>query len=231
MNDVYRIDFNRLMAIKIEAQKSLAIQEELDRVGPNICLTDMIVNREYGGSRMLHMLTGDMRYGLESYGGRFKIQCLKTKWGQPIKPGDDVEWFVSRRLKKLDGTKYNQNDIRRLTMSGRLKDIEVWHNARVDRKGCIDVSMMDALILLDTRGVHFEGGNPLTPYKEVSSQPTPVNKWDPDCEKRLQHFWLYAEAPRWVYDELPELPTVDTAEIVDVNNQKESKFPPLNPKK
>jgi hypothetical protein len=229
MEEVYRIDFNRLMAIKNDAQKSMAIEEEMRRVGNNICLTDILINREYGGAYMLRMLHGDPYIGQEQYQGRFKIQVLKTKWGEPVKPGDEIEWFVSRRYRKPDGTKYNQNDVHRLRMAGRIRDIEVWHSALIDEKGCIDVSLRDACILLDTRGVNFEGGFPLTPYKEVASQPTPVNKWDPNCEKKLQYFWLYAEAPKWVYDELPLLPTVDKTDIISV--EKKSKLPPLFPEK
>ena len=93
------------------------------------------------------------------------------------------------------------------------------------QKGCIDVDFIEAMTLLTTRGVNYISNQPLTMYKETASGPTRHRKrmegetwesYERNVPHKTQHFWLYAEAPSDVYEQLPELPTADKTEIVDV---------------
>ncbi len=187
-----RIDFDRISQQAVSSIRNGVISNEIDKCNGEVLISDCLSHKDQSGLIVMQILDK------ENTQLRFRIKILKDKWGEPVEPGTKYEWFVEREVRDRFGKKHTQNDIRRLTQVNRIRSIEVWNSAIVDEYGCIEVGFRDAALLLDTRGVHFESGFPLTRYKETSSAPSKR----PDGSVKLQHYWLYQEVPSWEYNEM-----------------------------
>lgn len=188
-----RVKYDEIVIHPSKDVRQRKMQDEMARCGEGVLITDCLANSSRGGLQIMQILThmhSDRRY---------KIRVLSDKWGNPVKPGDKIEWHVSTMFRDAFGKKITNRQKTEMARRGTLRDIETWHEAEVDEHGCIDVSLADAGILLNTRGLHFESKEPLcTHHKRVASEPTKT----PDGTMRLQHYWLYEEVPPWEYEKL-----------------------------
>ena len=196
-----RIDFRQITSHHAQDMRRRATIDECEKVGwSNILLTDCLTERDSGGLHVLVILhnresevTGDDRT-------RYKIKVLIDRWGQPVKPGDKIEWLFDQRARDpLTGKKYTNQMRKTLTRMGRADEFQIHHSATVDKHGCIEVGLYDAQLLLSRWGVHPDSQQPLGRYHETATDPVK----DPQTGKmRLQHFWRYQEVPAWEYAEL-----------------------------
>jgi hypothetical protein len=194
-----KIDFSKIVAQSSREYKVRAIESELQRVGrQNVCLSDCLVNQDREGLFVMRMLHEHHKQFHDLF---YKIKVLKDLWGKPVKPGDKVEWKAGRRVRDAFGNKYTLQQIKDYERRGELRQIEIWHNATVDEKGCISVGFEDAAILLSERGVHYESGVPITGMKETSKET--IHPHTGKALKPVQHYWLYSECPKEIYESLP----------------------------
>lgn len=181
-----RINFDDIAIHPDSTVRQRKLLEQMDKCKEGVLITDCLANDKRGGLQVMQILqkTKPNR--------RYKIRVLKDMWGDPVKPGDTIEWHFATAHRDPFGKKITNAYKKDLIRRGAIREIETWHDATVDKHGCIDVPFEDAAILLNTRGVHFESKEPLCRMKETAS---PSNK-------RLQHYWLYEEVPPWEYEKL-----------------------------
>ena len=192
-------------------RRQQAVMEELDRVGEAFSLEDALSHGADGGLWMLQFVNGNVNGQAvprsaaadAAYRKRYRVLVRKDKWGQPVKPGDLVEWRMGMRTRDFQGRKYTITRIKDMERRGELRTIETWHEATVDEHGCISIPFEDALHLLSTRGTFWRSGRPLSGYRETAKEATAI----PGGGGRLQHFWLYAEVPEAEYQKLGDATT------------------------
>ena len=204
--DIPRINFDVIAEHSAREYKIRMIRQEIERVGglEKILITDCLSNKDRDG--LLVMKTLNDSPVATNPNVRYKIKILKDMWGNPVSPGDKHEWKFERKIRDMFGKKYTNRQIKEFIRRGEQREIEIWHDAIVDEKGCIDVPFKDAAILLDTRGVHFGSGQPLTNMPEYRKDMT-RDHYDKDYAKVIgrQHFWLYCEIPPDTYRDLPKI--------------------------
>jgi hypothetical protein len=198
-----RIDFERIGGIQGAESKILNIHDQVERIGfENIALSDCLMNRDRDGSMILNLLQEYASQGTLNY----KIKVLIDVNGNPVKPGDVIEWKHSIKKRDIFNKKLTMVQIKNFQRRGEIRKIENWHSAVVDNKGCISVSFDDACILLSQFGVHFESKQPLTSMPE-KTKTVGYDSYEKDTRKStgLTYFWRYMEVPADKYAKLPEV--------------------------
>lgn len=202
-SEIPRIDFSKIAMQSARDYKIRTIQSEVQRVGGmnKILITDCLSNKDRDGLLVMKVLTDAVA---ENPTVRYKIRVLSDMWGNPVKPGDKVEWKFERKTRDMFGKKITNRQFKEYIRRGEEREIEIWHDAIVDEKGCVDVPFKDAAILLDTRGVHFESKQPLCNFPRTRKAVT-RDHYDKEFANVLgiQHFWLYEECPSDVYEQIP----------------------------
>ncbi len=183
-----------------EMKKRATAADELERVGADFMISDALSHKMEAGHFVLQCINGNIngrpapakRGALAAAQRQYKLRVLMDKWGEPVKPGDKVEWKRGQDLRNhVTGNKITAADIKELIRRGELRTIQDWGEAEVDGDLCITVDFADAAQLLDTRGVHYNSDAPITGMREKSSEPAECR----DGVIRTQHFWLYEEVP------------------------------------
>lgn len=193
------INFDHIIAQTAREYKVRAIMSEINRVGiENVMISDCLANVDREGLMVMRTLHDHFLQNRDLF---YRIKVLSDRWGNPVKPGDKIEWKAGRKVRDPFGKKFTQHQIKQFEQRGELRLIEIWHNATVDSKGCIKVKFDDAALLLDTRGVHYLSGRPLTSMPEKD----PID--DRDKVTRVQFYWLYEEINPEAYASLPEIKT------------------------
>jgi hypothetical protein len=198
-----RLDFSKIASVQGGDNKIRAIHSELERVGmENISISDCIVNRDRDGGMILNLLQEYASQGTLSY----KLKVLLDVNGNPVKPGDLIEWKHSIRKRDIFGKKLTIAAIKNHIRRGEIRMIEIWHNAVVDAKGCITVGFEDASILLSQYGVHFETKQALTSMPE-KTKTVGYDSYEKDTRKPtgLTYFWRYMEVQADKYLKLTEI--------------------------
>lgn len=201
-----RIDFSKIAMQSAREYKIKTIRSEIARIGglEKVLLTDCLSNKDRDGLLVMRTLDDFDKQN----GGvlRYKIKVLKDIWGNPVYPEDIVEWKFERKTRDMFGHKITNRQFKEYVRRGEQREIEVWHEAIVDEKGCIDVPFKDAAILLNTRGVHFMSNQPLTHFPERDRKVT-RDHYDPEFAKTMgiHHYWRYSECPPWIYETLPKI--------------------------
>lgn len=209
------IDFQKIQSTTGRDFKLMAITSEIKRVGfENITITECLSNRDRDGLLIMKALQDHANRNQGTI--RYKIRVLKDRWGKPVYPGDKVEWKFERLKRDFLGKKITNRAYKEAKLRGEERTIEIWHEAIVDKKGCIDVPFEDAARLLDTRGVHYKSGQPLMRMPETERF-VRRDSYDKDYAQVIgkQHFWLYSEAPPDVYKSLPTIKKPEKNKVAD----------------
>lgn len=195
------IDFSKIAAQTGRDYKTRAILSEVDRVGiNNVMISDCLVNVDRDGLMVMRTLHNHFMQNRDLF---YKIHVIQDLWGNPVKPGQKIEWKAGMKKRDPFGKKYSIQQIKNFQRRGELRQIEIWHNATVDDKGCINVSFEDAAILLSERGVHYLSKEPITTMPEKSKITIDPKTNKP--VKPVQFFWLYEEVNLEDYVNLPSL--------------------------
>jgi len=203
--EIPRIDFSKIAMQSARDYKIKTIQSEIARVGglDKILITDCLSNKDRDGLLVMKTLTDAIG---NNPNVRYKIKVLKDMWGNPMKPGDEIEWKFEIKIRDMFGKKLTHRQRKEYIRRGERDMVEEWHSATIDGKGCVDVPFRDAAILLNTRGVHFESGLPIMnhTYPERSKKIT-RDHYEKEYANVIgtQHYWLYCEVPTDVYEQLP----------------------------
>lgn len=193
-----KINYEYISAQHAAEQKHRAIASELDRIGPeNVSLEECLINKDRYGLLIIQKLI-DIHN--ENHNLFYKIKVLQDIWGEKVLPGQKIQWKYKIRHRDTFGKKLSMKEIKAIYRRGEGHKIDVYHSAVVDSKGCINVPIEDALILLDLNGV--------TAHGEPICQKPEKTKEIKDAQGRLvkpaQHFWLYQEVSQEDYETLPE---------------------------
>ena len=133
--------------------------------------------------------SGDMPGDFSSF--RFKIRCLRDRWGNKFFKGDSI----TREYKKPHeraGRILSSKEIGNLISTGRYRrEFVVEKKFDLDDKGCIDCSFGEAVYFLTQNGIHFRDKTRITKLDEFSRNPVKegmqqeIHKWN----------WRFEEAP------------------------------------
>jgi len=200
-----KIDFAMIASNTGREYKIRAINSEIERVGiQNVAISDCLVNTDRDGLFVMRMMHEHYRNNRDL---RYRIKVRSDLWGNPVKPGSNLEWKFHRKVRDPFGKKFTQNQIMEYRRRGEMRQIEIWHDAIVDDSGCINVGFEDAAILLSERGIHYESKQPITRMPE-HSRAVSYDSYDKDTRKAVgtQHFWLYEEVPMSANQDAPSLP-------------------------
>ena len=200
------INFDKISTTTGRDYKMMAITDEIKRVGfPNITITECLANRQRDGLLILKALENYANRNEQTC--RYKIRVHCDRWGKPVLPGDKVQWKFERLKRDMFGRKITNRQYKEAKMRGEEREIEIWHDAIVDKKGCIDVPFEDATRLLNTRGIHYHSGMPLMEGYQKTARMVTRDIPDPDYAVVIgrKHYWRYSEAPPDVYKSLPTI--------------------------
>jgi len=170
-----------------------------------ICLSDIFVNFDRGGSQVKEALDNLNKDRPMTY----RILVMRGVWGEQYKPGDVFEWkrSVLTRENGDYGKKLTAPQIEAKLRRGeghKKYGFAKVGSAIIDEYGCIEVPYHDAAMLLSNHGQHFETGYGITGQREVSSRPHYVegnpDPWDTrkilgKGAMRYRWGWLYKEVP------------------------------------
>lgn len=198
-----RLDFEMIGSIQGAENKIRNIHDQLERVGmENISLSDCIINRDRDGGMILNLLHDYAVQGTLNY----KIKVLMDVNGNPVKPGDRIEWKHSIKKRDIFGKKLTITQIKNYIRRGEIRMVENWHSAVVDNKGCMSVGFEDACILLSQFGVHHDTKQALTSMPE-KTKTVGYDSYEKESRKAtgLTYFWRYMEVSMEKYLKLPEI--------------------------
>jgi len=182
------INWNAVRSGQTTQERKRICRQELDRLGPDLALTDVMMHLEDGGLHMMELLAEEASGGLRDERGRmstgsarmFRLRCLRKPDGTPHSPGDVIEWKAG-----LITTDEYGRPLTTATKRARVRrgePLELTNVATVDPSGCISVPFSDASYLLHT------GGMGTSTYREKGSGTGGV------------YYWRWAEEPLWLLD-------------------------------
>lgn len=193
------IDFTRLNAITSPNELKTRVLEEFNAAG-DFPLSDVLIQHTNAATHVLKLLADEAKYGCinprtkrrdTTIRRTYKIKVLCDMWGDPVKPGDVIEWKADIRRRDPMGRKYTTKDMMELRRQNREDEFVEYHAAEVGPDGCIVVEFDDAGKLLITHGVYYGTGGPICSHKEIAGKP----KMSPSGAMKHRHNWLYMEVP------------------------------------
>lgn len=200
-----KFDFNKVFSQTARDYKIRAIQGELDAVGvQNVSISDCLMNSDRDGLLVMRTLMELHKQNRDMF---YKLKVLKDHFGNAVLPGQKLEWKAGMKIRDPFGKKYTMQQINNFRRRGEIRQIEIWHSAIVDNKGCINVNFEDAAILLSLYGV-YHTGSPITSMKETST--VTIDKYTQKPTKPTRYHWLYQEIPQDEYEQLPVLNKIKT---------------------
>lgn len=166
-----------------------------------ICLSDILIDaRNEAAKIVLRLLEQEGKEGRFDPATKrknpalrrtWRIKVLSDMWGQPMKPGETLEWKAGLRRRNEDGKKFTGWDINEMRRRGNDEEFVIYHAAVLDDDCCVTVESHDAILLLNQWGIHYATGLPISKFRELGRAPKPA----PDGSLKHRHNWLYMEVP------------------------------------
>lgn len=194
------IDYRGLSTLSNPTTRKEAVAEAF-RAEEYVSLSDAIMAAQagnYAGQQILIMMDQETSSGMlnpatgrndPTMRRRFKIKVLCDEWGDPVPPGEKIEWKFNIKNRDDLGRKYTSTRKKELARQGREEEYKEYHAAIVDKDGCITLEFQDASKLLNQYGVHYSTGLPISRAKELSGTVKPV----PGGGFKHMHNWRYME--------------------------------------
>ena len=179
------VDWKSVLTGTTTQQRRSYALAEMQRLGPDLSLTDAMMNSARGGLQMMELLELEEKGSLRRPDGRrmvgdarsFRIRCVRHVDGSPIAPGEEVSWKVAPVTRDEMGRPLTTKMMR--SMARRGEPLELRNAAIVDQDNCITVGFSDAALLLTRFGFDTSA------YREK--------------ERGVERYtWLYHEEPLWL---------------------------------
>lgn len=196
------IDYRHLSTLTNPTTRAQTVAE-MFRAEPYVHLSDAILAAQggnYAGQQVLVMMEAETRDGMYNpvtrrndpmMRRRFRLRVLCDEWGDPVQPGQQLEWKFNIRARDELGRKYTSRRKQELARQGRTEEYREYHAAIVDADGCITLEFQDASKLLNLHGIHYATGLPISRAKELSGTVKPI----PGGGFKHMRNWRYVEVP------------------------------------
>ena len=131
---------------------------------------------------------------------RWKLQCIRDEWGQPVKPGDVIEHIIHRSPEHGPGKPMTSGEISELKMNGFYeRDWVTRIPYKVDEKGCITCGYVATSYFLQKYGIHGKTGAIISHHK-VPNSADPQEA--PKEGMKHVHYWRFKEVDTGDYEQL-----------------------------
>ena len=212
------IDYDVLAGANTQERREDIVEKAFGS-GDYIAVTDALANRNKGGALVLKYLDIETKQGMTGADGyreldqrrTFKLRCIRRTDGTEYRPGETVEWEVSRGNRDSRGNKLTGQQINEMLIRGDRGKLYQKKRFTVDEKGCIEVGYIDAATLLTKFGVHYLSGLSICGRREFSRQK------QTDANDKVTHhniwYWRFKEVPPTDYENLPVLSAGDDTEV------------------
>jgi hypothetical protein len=129
----------------------------------------------------------------------WRIQHLRTEWGDTLKPGDKVTRAIPINRVKRDGDLITPREMSKARKDGSFsKKFEQIKEFKLDDKNCFTCGYSDAVYFLHAWGYNRKTNTAVTGKPEYSHEP--VDMRDPTKgQKKHIRYWRYAEIDRKDY--------------------------------
>lgn len=213
------VDYDALAGANTQEKRENIVSEAFAS-GDYVYVTDAIANRNKGGSLVLKYFDVETKEGMldpttgyreDDRRRKFKIFCKRDANGTEYKPGDVIEWEVSRGNRDSRGNKLTGQQINDMAIRGERDKLYRKKRFVVDEKGCIEAGYVDASALLTKFGTHYKSGLSICGKREFSRQ-----RFTDDHDKVIYRniwYWRFYEVSPTDYENLPVLTTGEDTKV------------------